>query len=1113
MKQPSKELVEAFFQWYRGDVHAQNEDCYAGQVTSESLGALPRTQFIEFFYEFAREGGKVQSGGHRKAPLLRSSIEAKYDEFRAFALEPFAEGFDESAWLERIKTFSGFGQGLATIYLNRVDKRRFAIVNNKAVDAVEMLGEQVPSALVNRYSVVRNAWKQLIEWYPEFENFYRADALSQFLVGETLGEKWKATLTGDGADCLRLRAFLEKVAKEKGLKKDQVADWFVDHEWNEFASRQENYEQLQGILKERPLDMSALAIALRDNNVVAGFSGTRARVKKFCEQADSRDLVVALIGSDGQKPAAKQIDDFIDKATASAFRDLNNQPVRHEAALFTSVLLTAAYPLDFVDFRNDRWSWAAKAFALPECPASGTYGELIVWAGDVARTIAHSSTFNLFFSRFDIEPLWMVAAFVYMARKDDQLRAWADELAGNAPPVVNATRRNWIYAPGDQARFWEQFETESVMGIGWGPVDQDLSTVTKESDLRQIYDAAYGSRANDQDFHQLCDFVLNVKEGDRVFVKRGRGELIGYGEVTSGYYFDSNRDEYRHMRRTRWIKTGNWPLPEGIRFPIKTLTEIKDPERLKSLLSLMDEKSGTALFSEKAFQLLSALHEHPLLSFYTENAADFDKAIEAPLKRLMNTAAKTLPDSVTGGLETERRIFSRIQKNDYGRGGAWDFYWGAFYPKGGKRTAGPQLYVVISARSLCFGFFIGEYGVDARMRFAKNCAENATVLKRLLEPALSGNGLIFGEYDETDDPSLFPEGSVSLTWDKWLADPESHGFRAMIKLPPSEVVKMSEAAVTDTVVKTFERLFALVLLAQHDVPLEPLRQYLGAETPADEEKNPVYTLEKLVSDVYMEHAEVERWIRAIQRKKQAIFYGPPGTGKTYVAQLIAQHLIGGGDGFAEVLQFHPSYAYEDFMQGLRPKALKGGGLEYAMVPGRFKDFCERARECKGTCVLVLDEINRANLARVFGELMYLLEYRAESVPLAGGERFQIPDNALIIGTMNTADRSIALVDHALRRRFAFLALYPNYDVLRKFHDGRDFNPDGLIGVLERLNAAIVDRHYAVGVSFFLDLDIRQKIQDVWQMEIEPYIEELFFDQPDKATVFAWDNVQSAILAP
>jgi 5-methylcytosine-specific restriction protein B len=335
----------------------------------------------------------------------------------------------------------------------------------------------------------------------------------------------------------------------------------------------------------------------------------------------------------------------------------------------------------------------------------------------------------------------------------------------------------------------------------------------------------------------------------------------------------------------------------------------------------------------------------------------------------------------------------------------------------------------------------------------------------------------------------------------------------MMELPPDTAIEMSEAAVTAEVVKTFERLFPLVTLAQNDAPLESIRRYLGTDARPPEETNPVFELDQVASAAHMARNALEQWVRAIKRKNQAILYGPPGTGKTYLAQLLAKHLIGGGDGFCDVLQFHPSYAYEDFMQGLRPKALKEGGLEYGMVPGRFKDFCERAVECKGPCVLVIDEINRANLARVFGELMYLLEYRAESVPLAGGDRFQIPSNVLIIGTMNTADRSIALVDHALRRRFAFLALYPNYDILRKYHAGSDFNADGLVGVLERLNAAINDRHYAVGVSFFLDKRIKENLQDVWQMEIEPYIEELFFDQQEKAKSFAWEKVQNEIAGP
>lgn len=272
-----------------------------------------------------------------------------------------------------------------------------------------------------------------------------------------------------------------------------------------------------------------------------------------------------------------------------------------------------------------------------------------------------------------------------------------------------------------------------------------------------------------------------------------------------------------------------------------------------------------------------------------------------------------------------------------------------------------------------------------------------------------------------------------------------------------------------------------------------------------------YSMAEFAQDTYLDPGEIETWVKAILRKRQGIFYGPPGTGKTYVARRFARYLTSGGDGFTEILQFHPAYAYEDFVQGLRPTVLKGGGLEYRMIPGRFKDFCSRAADCEGKCVLIIDEINRANLSRVLGELMFLLEYRDEKIPLAGGEPFQIPGNVYIIGTMNTADRSIALVDHALRRRFAFMALYPNYDILKRYHESTGFNPHGLISVLGNINSAINDRHYSVGVSFFLDPDINDNIQGVWKMEIEPYLEEIFFDQPDKAMNFSWEKVQGVIL--
>lgn len=297
------------------------------------------------------------------------------------------------------------------------------------------------------------------------------------------------------------------------------------------------------------------------------------------------------------------------------------------------------------------------------------------------------------------------------------------------------------------------------------------------------------------------------------------------------------------------------------------------------------------------------------------------------------------------------------------------------------------------------------------------------------------------------------------------------------------------------------------------IPLEPkvfkmIEALFNPHPPIIED----YTLPQCASETGLAIETLRSWVKAIERKGQAIIYGPPGTGKTFIAERLAQHLVSGGNGFQELLQFHPSYGYEDFIQGLRPKAREGGGLDYPMVAGRFFEFCKKAGEKSGNCVLIIDEINRANLSRVFGELMYLLEYRDQEVPLAGGGYLKIPKNVRIIGTMNTADRSIALVDYALRRRFAFLALYPNYDILEQYHQNKEtgFPSNKLVSILKRLNQDIGDPHYEIGISFFLREDLEKQVEDIWRMEIEPYLEEYFFDQPDRAGEWKWQKIQSKL---
>ena len=287
-----------------------------------------------------------------------------------------------------------------------------------------------------------------------------------------------------------------------------------------------------------------------------------------------------------------------------------------------------------------------------------------------------------------------------------------------------------------------------------------------------------------------------------------------------------------------------------------------------------------------------------------------------------------------------------------------------------------------------------------------------------------------------------------------------------------------------------------------------LKQLLEDRVPP---ANPVVSLDDVSRQTGFPVETLSRWVAAIHRKGQAVFYGPPGTGKTYVAERLAAHLVSGSDGLVELVQFHPAYSYEDFIQGLRPEAREDGGLDYRLTPGRFLEFCRKASSRTGRCVLIVDEVNRANVARVFGELMYLLEYRDREVPLASGGSLKVPANVRLLGTMNTADRSIALVDHALRRRFSFIALYPQYDVLVGHQQRMGFDAAPLVGVLRQVNKAIGDPHYEVGISFFMKDELRDHLEDVWRLEVEPYLEEYFFDQSAKVAEFRWEKVGKQII--
>ncbi|MBB4906269.1 AAA family ATPase [Actinophytocola algeriensis] len=331
----------------------------------------------------------------------------------------------------------------------------------------------------------------------------------------------------------------------------------------------------------------------------------------------------------------------------------------------------------------------------------------------------------------------------------------------------------------------------------------------------------------------------------------------------------------------------------------------------------------------------------------------------------------------------------------------------------------------------------------------------------------------------------------------WLNDTGPVPFAKLPDPLPAKLHNQSD------VVDLTENLAAVeTLLRDLDVEVEaptPTPQRTLAFTPVSPE---------LADELMIDQAWLQRQTDLLWHRRQLILYGPPGTGKTFLARKIAQHLA--EPSAIKLVQFHPSYTYEDFFEGFRPVQRDDGQLAFELRPGPFRALVDDARQHPSDpYILIIDEINRANLAKVFGELYFLLEYRDDSISLLYSTEadFTLPKNVFVIGTMNTTDRSIALVDAAMRRRFAFVELHPSLPptsgllrewLRRRAEAGEVAHHADAADLLDALNRAIDDRDLAVGPSYLMHsyvYDRPDALAEVWETSILPLLEEHHYGSP------------------
>lgn len=641
----------------------------------------------------------------------------------------------------------------------------------------------------------------------------------------------------------------------------------------------------------------------------------------------------------------------------------------------------------------------------------------------------------------------------------DESLAVLKDLKENIVDLNDKTRNYFKYSPGSQASEWDRFAQENVIALSFDhlPVS-DLS----QYDTREALNIAAGyDEGNDNNNIRNLWMFKTANIGDIVFVSKGRDVCLAIGVIDGAYYYDPSDSEYSHKRNVKWLT--------------REIYQYK-PDGNKHLFR-MDTFSPVSKWD---FLLKEYVRTYP------ELAGIFDKY------KINHPEIKSSNENISPELED----IDNLVLSDGDESGEPNYWW---------INANPNVWKINSIE-------VGE----RQTYTTHNEKNNKRRIYKYFEAAKPGDLMIGYESTPTKQIKALMEITKGI---HAAPDGESIEFELLEKLEfPvhwNELKNNPELTDCEVFINNQGSLFKLTK-EEYDIICDVIDNKNIAANQQESAPIKKYKFEDDSDKPFISAESFRQAAALLKRKKNIILQGPPGVGKTFIAKKLAYELMGEkNDMNIETVQFHQSYSYEDFIQGLRPTK---NGID--LRDGVFYTFCLRAQAHPNRkFVFIIDEINRGNLSKIFGELMMLIESDKRNVDYAvklayaedEEDRFYVPDNLYIIGTMNTVDRSLAIVDYALRRRFAFVSLQPDLkENFRKFLLKDKGIATSLVNhicqVIDGLNQQIKsDRNlgdgFQIGHSYFCSYKPGEDQEKWWKevvdFELKPLLEEIWFDDLEK----------------